>query len=304
MDTNENKQNDKEIFDGTRMSFGEHLAELRLRLLRSIYGLVVAFVVCLILGDRIIGLLARPLLLALRASELPVVLYAAAMPEAFVTYIKVALYSGVFLASPWILYQLWCFVAAGLYPREKRYVQLFVPFAAGLFVVGGLFFLFIVAPLSCNFFIKFGTRMSAPRLSDSFVLPGPNVEQQGQSEEEDFGTGAGPNSMALERESRPGPLIQPWFTLQKYVSLMLVLALAFSLAFQMPLVVFFLGRLSLFSLSGFQSARKYIFFGIVIVSALMTPPDVISQIALSLPMYALYELGILMLRLWPKEQSV
>ncbi len=93
------------------------------------------------------------------------------------------------------------------------------------------------------------------------------------------------------RQRKPRPLVKPWFTLQSYVSLVMVLALAFGVAFQMPLVVFFLGRLGLVKIHVFRHVRKYVLLGIVVFSAMITPPDVISQVAMSVPMYLLYELG-------------
>ena len=99
------------------------------------------------------------------------------------------------------------------------------------------------------------------------------------------------------------PLVKPTFAIQKYISLVIVLALAFGLSFQMPLAVFLLGQLSLVKIEVFRSIRKYMLFGIVIFSAMITPPDVISQLLMSLPMYLLYELGILMLWVWPKRKK-
>ena len=303
MDNNNTQPNETDELPSTRMSFGAHIEELRRRLLRSIFGLIIAFAVCLIFGGRIIGFLAEPLLLALQASGLPTQLYAASMPETFIIYIKVSLYSGIFLASPWIFYQIWGFVAAGLYPRERRYVHFFVPFAAALFILGGLFFLLVVAPLSCNFFIKFNNKIIAPQLSDSFFLPLPSDTQPPPdqpvppTDQLPVTTPAPPQG-----PQTPQSLVRPWFTLRSYISLILVLALAFSLAFQVPLVVFFLGRLGLVTIATFRSVRKYVLFGIVILSALMTPPDVVTQIALSLPMYLLYECGIIMLRFLPRRK--
>ena len=82
----------------------------------------------------------------------------------------------------------------------------------------------------------------------------------------------------------------------------MVLALAFGVAFQMPLVVFFLGRLQFVQISTFKANRKFVVFSLVIVAALMTPPDIISQVALVVPMYLLYELGILMVWIWPPKR--
>ena len=96
-------------------------------------------------------------------------------------------------------------------------------------------------------------------------------------------------------------MIEQRITLSSYISLTITLALAFGLAFQMPLAVFLLGRLGMVELATFCAVRKYVLFGIFIAAALLTPPDIISQIALGVPMYILYELGILLLRIWPRK---
>lgn len=297
-----NINEEDDLMLGSRMSFGDHLEELRTRLIRSLKGLGIALVVCLIFGKYIFGFIAEPLVIALQASDQPVQLYVSSLPEMFVTYIKVALYTAIFISSPWIFYQLWGFIAAGLYARERRYVHVFAPFAAILFILGGLFFLWVVAPLSCSFFIRFGSNITTPVVHDNFVsrLLLKALDQTDSSRQNSQDDNATPETEQTPPE-KPQPLIKPWFTLQNYVTLMVLLALAFSVAFQMPLAVFFLGRLGMVSLKTLRTVRKYVFFGILIVAAIMTPPDVVSQIALALPMYALYEIGILLLWVWPKK---
>ena len=311
-----------DVFAETRMSFGDHLMDLRSRLIKSIYGLLVGFVISIFFGGDIIEFIATPMLLALEASGYEPEFYASAAPEAFITYIKVCIFSGIFISSPWIFYQLWNFIAVGLYPRERRYVNLFVPFSAALFMLGGIFLIYIVAPISFNFFITFGARMQTPDISDSKILEWilridkpdeidktiPEDQKPPTERIKSDPCQVGDTTLPLPTESDDllaplkKPLIKPLFTIQKYISLVTWMALAFGVAFQMPLAVFLLGRLGLVDLSTFKSTRKYIFFGIVIFSAMITPPDVISQIALATPMYILYEVGILMLLIWPKRK--
>ncbi|MBN1844150.1 MAG: twin-arginine translocase subunit TatC [Sedimentisphaerales bacterium] len=334
-------ESDDDPLAGSRMSFGEHLDELRTCLLRAIYGILIGFAVCLYFGNEIFAFLAHPLLIALEWAQLETSLYVTSLPESFITYIKVCFISAIFLTSPWVFYQLWKFVAAGLYRHERQYVYSLVPFSAVLFLLGGAFFMFIVAPISCSFFIRFSMKFSSPEIANSRIYRWLAPAMQDQPDEKDASADTAANgpppekSLSAEMETllqllvekqiltepeaarlRPGPaaepapgpskspaakgnFVRPWFTLQSYVSLIIVLALAFGAAFQMPLVVFFLGRLKIVPLKTFRSSRKYVFFALVIVAALMTPPDVISQIALALPMYVLYELGILMVWIWP-----
>ena len=167
--------------------------------------------------------------------------------EAFAAYMKVSFIAGLILTCPWVFYQLWMFVAAGLY----------VPFSSSLFVVGALFFLFVVAPISLRFFLIFADLMD---------------------------------------------VASNW-TLQKYISFVTVLMLVFGLAFQTPIAIFILNRTGLVPLKALTQARKYVFLVMFVIAAVVTPPDVISQILLGLPLYALYELGILLAYLSEKKHA-
>jgi sec-independent protein translocase protein TatC len=141
------------------------------------------------------------------------------------------------------------FVAAGLYPHEKRYVHLAAPISAVLFICGALFFLIVVAPLTLKFLVRFNERM-------------------------------------LDVRSQ--------FTFQHYISFVSHLMLVFGLAFQTPTAIFFLNKTGLVSRKALSRSRKYVVLVIVIVAAMATPPDVVSQIALAVPLYLLFELGILL----------
>jgi sec-independent protein translocase protein TatC len=172
-----------------------------------------------------------------------------AVAAGFVSYIKIALIAGMIFSSPWVFYHLWMFVAAGLYPHEKRYVHLAAPISAVLFICGALFFLIVVAPLTLKFLVRFNERM-------------------------------------LDVRSQ--------FTFQHYISFVSHLMLVFGLAFQTPTAIFFLNKTGLVSRKALSRSRKYVVLVIVIVAAMATPPDVVSQIALAVPLYLLFELGILL----------
>jgi sec-independent protein translocase protein TatC len=169
-------------------------------------------------------------------------------PEAFSTYMKVSLIAGVILTAPWLFYQLWMFVAAGLYPKERHYVYRAVPLSAGLFIIGALFFLFIIARITLTFFLGFDDAVGVASL----------------------------------------------WSLQKYISFVTVLMLVFGLAFQTPIAVFILVRTGLVPIKTLRSTRKYVILGLAFIAAVVTPPDVVSQIALLVPLYGLYELGIIL----------
>ena len=172
-----------------------------------------------------------------------------AVAAGFISYIKIALIAGLLLTSPWVFYQLWMFIAAGLYPHEKRYVHIAAPFSAVLFVAGALFFLIVVAPLTLKFLVSFNRRV-------------------------------------LDVNSQ--------FTFQHYISFVSHLMLVFGLAFQTPTAIFFLNRTGLVSVAALNKSRKFVVLTIFIVAAMATPPDVISQITLAIPLYILFELGILL----------
>ncbi len=175
--------------------------------------------------------------------------------EAFVAYMKIALISGLILTCPWVFYQIWMFVAAGLYPHERQYVRTAVPFSAGLFVIGALFFLFVVARLSLRFFLMFGDIVG---------------------------------------------VANNW-TLQRYISFITVLMLVFGVAFQTPIAIFILVRTGLVGLPALRRARKYVLLAIFIIAAIATPPDIVSQILLAIPLYGLYELGMVLAVLAKKK---
>lgn len=141
------------------MSLGEHLEELRQRLIRALIGLALAMVGSCFFGNQIIKLLKKSYVIAMEASNLEPNLVTLTVHEAFMTYFKVALISGLVIAAPWVFYQLWQFVAAGLYKRERRYVKVAVPFSATLFISGAAFFLFVVSKPMLMFFIGFNKWM-------------------------------------------------------------------------------------------------------------------------------------------------
>lgn len=229
------------------MSLGDHLEELRARLILAIIGVAVGTIVCLIFGPHLIRFIEVPynnLKAEYNLSDLKVL----APADAFAVYMKISLIGGLILSSPWVFYQLWMFVAAGLYEHEKRYVRAAVPFSVILFAAGAVFFLFVMAPLCLTFFLKFGR----------FIK------------------------------------VEAAWTLREYVSFMTILILVFGLAFQTPMVIFILNRMGLVSLRGLCRSRKYVLLGAFVVGAVATPGDVVPQVALAVPLYLLFELGILL----------
>ncbi|HPS56204.1 MAG TPA: twin-arginine translocase subunit TatC [Sedimentisphaerales bacterium] len=226
------------------MSLGDHLEDLRRRLLFAIVDLVIATALCLLFGQKIIAFIEIPFTDVVGNESN---LQSLAPSDVFASYMKITLVAGLIISSPWVFYHLWMFVAAGLYPRERRYVTMAVPFSAALFVAGALFFMFVVAPMALQFFMKFNSYFR----------------------------------------------VDTAWTFQNYISFVTIMMLVFGLSFQTPIAIFILTRIGLVSVEYLKKIRKYVFLAAFIIGAVVTPgPDVISQIALAIPLYGLFELGL------------
>ncbi len=177
--------------------------------------------------------------------------------EGFMIWIKAALISGIVFASPWIFWQIWEFVAAGLYPHERRFVHLFVPFSLALFFAGAaLAFFFVFEPV-LDFLFSFNRRMNidaAPRFSE-------------------------------------------------WLSFVLFLPLGFGLSFQLPLVMLFLERIGIFSVSAYLSKWRIAILVIFVISMLLTPADPVSMLLMAVPLTFLYFGGVLLCRWMPHRRS-
>lgn len=241
------------------MSLGGHLDELRRRLGWALGGFAVAFFASLSAGKWFAGVILSPYRAAMEAAGLELKLQAVQPAEPFLVYVKAALVLAALVSSPWIFYQLWAFVAAGLHRHERRFVRAVVPASAALFVGGVLFFLLGIAPWMLRFFMQFD-------LGIDYLTYQPAVG--------------------------------------KTADFILVLALTFGGAFQTPIAIVFAERMGLVSLERLRRARKYALLGAFVAGAVCTPPDVVSQIALALPLYALYEGGLLVCRMWPRRRRV
>ncbi len=241
------------------MSLGDHLEELRARMILALLGLAGALVVSLAFGNQFLHLLLIPFEQAIRNAQLQPSLQAIKVAEPFMVYLKASMVLAILLASPWISYQIWAFVSAGLYRHERQYVYVVAPISAFLFILGSLFFLFIVSPLAMKFFVQFNVGID-------YIKYQPSISD--------------------------------------YVSFILILSLVFGLGFQSPIAVVFAERLGLVSIETLCKIRKYVFLAVFVIGAAATPPDVISQVALALPLYILYESSILICRLWRKRDAI
>src|SRR5829696_7053667 len=157
--------------DEFRMTIGEHLEELRKRLLYAIVGFVVVGAVCLVFGQRVMTVFCAPLFNALVKYQINPQLIVDELGEGFMVYIEISLISAAALASPWIVYQLWQFVAAGLYPHERKYVTKYLPFSILLLILGMAFLYFVVLPITLEFFVGFSIGPSIPVVAPPEIDP-------------------------------------------------------------------------------------------------------------------------------------
>ena len=243
--------------DLSRMSFSDHIEELRGRIIKALIGIALASGICLYFGDSILDFIRRPLAAALIEYGYPSDLRYLSPMEYFGTYVRVGLICGVMLASPWVFYQIWAFVATGLYKHEKKWVLIFGPASLVLFAAGLACLYYVVLPLTLRFFLRFGQGMAMPT-----------------------------------------------FTWSLYVSMVLSFALGFGIGFQTPLVVIFLAVSGLVPVSQLKGMRRFIIVGMLVLAAILTPPDWQSQVLLAVPMLGLYELGLLVAQLMMRKQKM
>src|SRR5207247_9891716 len=157
--------------DQYRMTVGEHLEELRWRLILALLGFAIVLGVCLFFGTDVLSAFCAPLVNTLAKHDINPQVVTDEVGEGFMTFIEISVISATALASPWILYQLWQFVAAGLYPHERKYVTRYLPLSITLLISGMVFVYFLVLPLPLEFFITFSTGLPLAPAQHSSMAP-------------------------------------------------------------------------------------------------------------------------------------
>jgi sec-independent protein translocase protein TatC len=302
-----------DMFADTRMSFGDHIEDLRKHLWRALMGFLVCLVFSFFIGKPVLRFIAKPVeeelkrfydarakkiqeqfergddalqnmnepreiecetkgadgkytpitlrirpmewaLLTQEADRLftrPPVLATMGVMEAFMVYVKVSVVCGLVIGSPWIFWQLWSFIAAGLYPHEKKYVNYYLPFSLGLFLSGVAVCEFLVIPQAVRVLLEFNEWLG----------------------------------------------LEPDLRLNEWLSFAILMPLVFGLSFQTPLVMLFLAKVGIFTSETFRAKRRMAWFVMAIISAVIVPSsDLLSMFWMWMPMCALYELGIVLAR--------
>ncbi|PWU17075.1 MAG: twin-arginine translocase subunit TatC [Bdellovibrio sp.] len=224
------------------MPLTEHLRELRTRIIRSFGGILLATLVCYYFSDKIFEVLREPIRKYLPTGGLVFT----APVDKFMAFLKVSFFAGLIASCPWWLFQIWQFVAPGLYAKEKKYGLIFISSGTVLFMIGVCFAYFLAVPAAFEFLMTFG-----------------------------------------------GDADKPMITIDHYLSFLTTFLVMFGMAFELPLVIVILGMMGIVSQEFLRSKRRYIIVILSIVSAIVTPPDVISMTIMLVPLYLLFEISVL-----------
>ncbi|MGR3491441.1 MAG: twin-arginine translocase subunit TatC [Shimia sp.] len=240
----------------------EHLAELRTRLIRAAIAFVIAIFICFAVWNPIFNYLTTPICAALaeRGQECGLILIR--LQEGFFVAIRISIMGGFALAFPFIGYQLWRFVAPGLYRSERGAFLPFLIASPFMFALGASFAFYIVIPLAFDFFLNF--QQIAPETGEAV---GEQVE-------------GGTAGIAFQG------------SVAEYLSLTITFIMAFGLCFQLPVLLTLLGKAGLVSAVGLAAVRKYAVVAILVLAGIVTPPDIITQVILFVAVYGLYEISI------------
>jgi sec-independent protein translocase protein TatC len=240
------------VDEDEKIPFTSHLDELRSRLIKCFIAVGVGFVASYGFKEVLFNILVRPLMKVMAQGDH---LIFTGLPEAFFTYLKVALLSGIMVGSPVILYQFWMFVAPGLYQKERRMMIPIVILSSFFFISGALFGYFVVFPWGFKFFLGFATES-----------------------------------------------IRPLPSMKEYLAFSAKLLLAFGLVFELPMVLTFLARLGIVSVDFLKRNRKYALLLFFAGAAILTPPDVVTQVMMAVPLMLMYEISIIGARFFGKKK--
>lgn len=234
------------------MTWTGHLSELRARLLKTLLFFTLAFLALYPFAGQILDLLMFPLAQAMEKTGGSQRVIFTGLAEGFITHLKLAAFGAAVLSFPFAAFQIWRFIMPGLYQNERNFIRPVFIASPVLFVCGGLFVFFVLTPIAFKFLLSF-QQLSAPE-----------------------------NALPVVLEAR----------LSEYLSFLMSLILAFGVSFQLPVVLVVLGRLGIISAQNLRDFRRYAIVFIFVAAAVLTPPDIVSQFALALPLLVLYESAV------------
>ena len=262
----------KDDIDDSSAPLIEHLAELRNRILYSLAAFIVAMVACFMVWNPIFNFLTHPICDALAERQQDCGLVLIKLQEGFFVAVRISVLGGFALSFPVIAFQMWRFVAPGLYRTEK---QAFLPFLLAspiMFFIGAAFAYYIVLPMAFDFFLNFQQNFGGDVITGELATDAPaGIVFQG--------------------------------SMEQYLSLTTSFVLAFGLCFQLPVLLTLMGKAGLITSRGLAGMRRYAIVLILIVAAIVTPPDVMSQILMFSAIYPLYEVSIFLIRRIEKKRE-
>ncbi len=334
------------------MSFGEHIEDLRGCMIRAVAGVVLICFVTFYYGKEILEWVMWPGRRALEDAGQEPTFFQVGMSEGFGTYLKVSIISAIVLCFPWLVWQLWRFVSAGLYASERRIAYIIAPFSTGMGVLGVLFSYYVMVPVVLTFLIMFslgfGSEAGSAGLMDQIgvtsavkaTTPGGvdaatlEVEKKEQAEVlvDDRGNrmeivDVDPKVEGKQDHGRQwinvvekklkvvvgneiwsyAPVGQQAvgfrLSLSEYVSNVLMVTIGIVIGFQLPVVMLILGWVGIVDAVWLGGFRKYALLVCLVVGALLTPSDPISMLILAIPLYVLFELGLVLMKIVPQRDG-
>lgn len=304
------------------MPFGDHLEELRKRIIYSLIAVLPLFMVAMAFSPQLLDVVIAPVQRALSDAGLASQLIETAPAETFMTALKLAVVVTILSGSPWIMFQGWLFIAPGLYSNERRFVYILLPLSVILTTSAIVFLYVVLIPLMLAFFIGFGASVSgaaAPTAPapEGVIFPTiPLLEADPEVIEPSmlwFNSDRNELRLAVPSEKDGGVeiLIAPMtrsagivqqYRIAEYTKMFLGLALSFSVGFQTPAVVLLLGWVGIIEPKSLLKYRRQVALACMVIGAVLTPADPTSMVLLAVPLYFLFELGVILHRLLPAER--
>ncbi len=321
-DPSENPNTRQTARASSSMSFGDHLDELRKRVFLAVVVPVPLMLALFFFGGEIRTFLCEPLLRAMRANNIAAQLTVLSPTETMMMDLKISFILALVIAAPWVLWQLWRFVSPGLHDNEQRFVRLLLPGSGILALIGLTLLYYIMLPLMLKVLVGFSispeTKLDANPSPTAIATPAmpiletdPVSPQAGQSwintttRELRFALPIPGDTSHVEIASialeHPGSLVAS-FRLSEYLDFILLFAMGFALAFQLPIAMLLLSWVGIVNPNMLRKNRKYAFFGVIIIAAAIAPGDLLSLAVVAVPLVLLFEFSIWLIVVAPTSR--